>query len=126
MTRFMVLVYEDEAAWNAATVEQADEAMTARDYRFGELLEQRGHKIVGGAALTTKRDTAVVRHDTEVTLGPWAESVEQLGGFYLVEGDDLDTVVELAAVLTPPVGELPARIVEVRAVAMGGGDEPES
>lgn len=124
---YAVLVYEDPQAWQAvadATTEQGHEAMYARDYEFGERLTGRGFRIVGGAELGDIRRTATVRGGPDgavVTDGPFAETIEQLGGFYLVRADDRDELVRLAAILARPdeAAGLPGRVVEVRTAESG-------
>jgi hypothetical protein len=102
MTEYIVLLPDDEAAWEAGSDED-HAAVHATDEEFGRLLAERGHKITGGRELGPTSLTRVVRRGRKgivVTEGPYTESVEQLSGFYLVESDDLDDLVEVAKVLT--------------------------
>jgi hypothetical protein len=84
--------------------EAADDAHRERvyaDFRaFSEAVAARG-AIVAGDALDRPATARSVRPGTErpVTEGPYAETVEQLGGFYLIDVADLDSAVELAALL---------------------------
>jgi hypothetical protein len=97
--------------------------MYAKHGEFARLLAERGHKITGGAELTHSRDARVVRRSNDgiaVTEGPYAETVEQLTGFYVVDTDDLDDLLEVVGVLADAEGA-----VEVRA-AVGGADGPTS
>ena len=117
MTTYAVLLPGDEAHWEAASEEERAAAY-ARHGEFARLLEERGHRITGGAELTHSRTARTVRNDgtgTTVTDGPYAESVEQLGGFYLVETDDLDDLLEICGLLAGPDGG-----VEVRATVEHG------
>jgi len=102
MTEYVVLLTGDEAAWEAADPEERAR-IYARHGEFSRLLEERGHRITGGAELAHSRTAKVVRRsakeDVVVTDGPYVESVEQLGGFYVVESDDLDDLLEICAVL---------------------------
>lgn len=128
-TTYMVLVYDDEDAWDsvaAAGSRQDQAAMYARDEEFAEALAQRGHRIVGGAELTHSRQGAVVRADRATTQGPYAESVEQLSGFYLVQSADREDLLRLAQTMAraDEQATLPPRIIEVR--ACGGQSEPPS
>jgi hypothetical protein len=84
--------------------EAGDDALRERVYAdfqaFSEAVRARG-AIVAGDALdrpTTARRVGPGL-DRPVTDGPFAETVEQLGGFYLIDVPDLDTAVELAALL---------------------------
>ena len=67
------------------------------------LLEERGHRMTGGAELAPLAEAKVVRGTRDavtVTDGPYAETVEQLTGFYLVETDDLDDLLNLCGLLS--------------------------
>jgi hypothetical protein len=99
MSRYVIMVRDDETWWESATDEQRD-ATYARDAEFSALLTERGHVIAGGAELTHSRETRVVRRGQKPTVGPFAETVEQLTGFYLVDADDLDDVLEAVDILT--------------------------
>ena len=120
MTEYVVLLPGDEAAWEAASAE--DKAATyARHSEFAEALAARGHKVTGGAELTHSSQTKQVRlvdDAIQVTDGPYAETVEQLSGFYVVESDDLDDLVQVSAILADPGGPP----VEVRAAVDHSGD----
>ena len=62
-----------------------------------------GAELVAGEALSDPRDATVMRTSSDgqvaLTDGPYAEAIEGMGGFYLVEAPDLDVVVELLRVL---------------------------
>ena len=119
MTEYVVLLPGDEAVWEAAGPEERA-ATYARHTEFSRLLEERGHRVTGGAELTHSRDARVVRRapdgGTTVTEGPYAETVEQLSGYYVVESDDLDDLLELCGLLVDGAGG-----VEVRTVVDHGG-----
>ncbi len=55
-------------------------------------------------------DASPRRYDVTITAGPFAETAEQLGGFYLVDSPNLDEIIEAARVL-------PERTIEIRPVA---------
>lgn len=123
MTEYAILLPGDEAAWAAASPEEQAATYT-RHSEFAQALESRGHKIVGGAELTHSSGARVVRATGDahtVTEGPYAESVEQLGGFYLVASDDLDDLTEIAKILATPVGA-----VEIRACVDHSGEGGEA
>ena len=101
-TTYAVLFPGNEKAWAEASPEER-----ARVYglhgRFTELLAQRGHRIAGGAELADSSAAKVVRgtlDDVTVTDGPYAETVEQLTGFYLVETDDVDDLLNICGVVS--------------------------
>jgi hypothetical protein len=94
--KVLALIYGDEASWESASDEER-EAMIARYRAFGDDADG---KIVGGAQLAPTRAATTVRvrdGETVVTDGPFAETKEQLGGFYLFEVESLDDAAELAA-----------------------------
>jgi hypothetical protein len=103
MTDYVVLFPADsESAWEQGT-EADHQATYDTDVEFSRLLGERGGRITGGAELASTRRTHVVRCGSDgralVTEGPYAESVEQLSGFYLVTTDDEGGLVEAARVL---------------------------
>lgn len=97
--QYALIIYENEAesfpagendpAWHA--ILEQHEAFAAELHDKGLL--RGGSGLKGVAAATTVRVTPAGRtlHD-----GPFAETREQLGGFYLIEADDLDTAIEWA------------------------------
>lgn len=94
--RYALLIYTREAEDAAATKEQMDAVMAAY-FAFGE---QYKDKIVGGEALEPTPTATTVRMSGGKTLttdGPFAETKEQLGGFYLVNCENLDEAIEIAA-----------------------------
>ncbi|WP_067434080.1 YciI family protein [Nocardioides jensenii] len=104
MTTYVVLLSGDEAAWAAASEEERQQVYGLHQ-DFGRRLTRGGHTIVAGAELTHSREAKVVRRvgeQVDITDGPAAESVEQLAGFYLVESDDLDDLLQPVAVLAAP------------------------
>ena len=101
MTSYVVLLPGDEAVWAAATEEER-QAVYARHSKFAEALAARGHKVTGGAELADSKEARVVRKAADglaITQGPYAETVEQLTGFYLVESDDLDDLLDCTGIL---------------------------
>jgi hypothetical protein len=119
MTTYVVLLPGDETGWEQATPEHRAEVY-GRHEEFSRVLAERGHKVTGGAELTHSRTAKVVRKETgrvTVTDGPYAEAVEQLSGFYLIESDDLDDLLEVCGILADAEGG-----VEVRETADHGED----
>lgn len=118
MTSYVVLLPGDEAAWAATPPEQKQE-MYAVHARFAELLAERGHKVTGGAELAPSAQARVLRTSADgeqtVTQGPYAETAEQLTGFYVVDTDDLDDLVDVCKVLGQ--GE---SAIEIRECVGGG------
>lgn len=98
MSRYVVLAVDtDEDGWATASAEEKQATYDA-DGRFLALLAERGGRVVGGAELSHSRLTRVLSHGSDgaalVTEGPFAETVEHLTGFYIVECDDLDGLTD--------------------------------
>ena len=94
--QYALLIYTNEQADAQASKEDQDAVMAAY-YAFGEQFKQ---QIAGGEALlpTTSATSVRVREgNTLSTDGPFAETKEQLGGFYLVKCDNLDEAIQIAA-----------------------------
>jgi hypothetical protein len=92
--RYLVLLYGDESK-NAEPGTPEFENEMAGYMAFDELA---GEAIVGGEALHDNSTCRTIRHDgadVRVTNGPFAETVEGLGGFYVLEAPSLDDVIEL-------------------------------
>ncbi len=96
MPQYLVLLYEDENGWanaDKATWDQALQAHTA----FGEAA---GKALLGGNALQPTSTATTVRRDGAggftITDGPFVETKEALGGYYLLEAPDLDAAIALA------------------------------
>ena len=118
MTEYVVLLPGDEAEWEAAS-EERRQATYLQHQEFAKLLEERGHRVTGGAELAHSREAKVLRTDSDgrqsVTDGPYAESVEQLTGFYVIDTSDLDDLLEVCKVLGKGEG-----VIEVRECKGGG------
>ena len=111
MTEYVVLLPGDENAWASATERQKAE-MYAKHGEFARLLGERGHKITGGNELTHSSEAKLVRNGPDgivVTDGPYAETVEQLTGFYVVDTDDLDDLLQVVGVLAGAEGAIEVR-----------------
>lgn len=95
---YMVLIYRDET--NAPEYGSPEwEQMMSGFLAFNQRLIDGGHWITGGGLQTTPSATTVrltAGTVPKVLDGPYAETKEQLGGFYLVTADSLDDVLELA------------------------------
>src|SRR5262249_20204277 len=96
--RYALLIYGDERADSQAGQEEQQAVMAAHN-AFAERYRE---QILGGEALlgTSSATTVRVRHGKALTTdGPFAETKEQLGGFYLVKCNDLDEALQIAAAL---------------------------
>jgi hypothetical protein len=117
---YAVLLPADESGWADAS-EEDRAAVYAQHEEFGRLLAERGHEITGGAELTHSSTARVLRSSGggfTVTDGPYAETTEQLSGFYLVRSSDLDDLVEICKVLADAEGA-----IEIRACVDHSGGE---
>jgi hypothetical protein len=113
MTEYLITIPGDEAVWDARTADDI-RALGDAHREFAAALTARGHRVVAGGELTPLARAKVVRRTPAgvlVTDGPYTETNEQIGGFYLVESDDLDDLLEIVGGLT---GTEP--VVEVRPV----------
>jgi hypothetical protein len=92
----------DMAPWDELTAEEQEAGM-AQHVAFDEACSARhGVEIVGGEALGDGSTATTLRTrggEMTVTDGPFAEVAEQIGGYYLIEAPDLDTVIDLCRVL---------------------------
>ena len=96
--KYMLLIHEDERAFQNLT-ESERQAIYAEYRHFSEDIASTGHYI-GGSELQPSTSATSVRirgGKRLVTDGPFAETREQLGGYYLVEAKDLDEALGLAA-----------------------------
>jgi hypothetical protein len=96
--RYALLIYANEQDWAAQSEEQA-QAVNQEYLAFTKDIIDRG-LMKGGEALQATATATTVRvrdGDTLTTDGPFAETKDQLGGFYLVDCRDLDEAIEVAA-----------------------------
>jgi hypothetical protein len=96
--RYLLLIAGDESQMQKATAEQA-ETMTNAYAEFGKSMAERG-VLQGGERLypTTDATTVRVRNGELLTTdGPFAETKEQLAGYYVVDCKDLDEAIEVAS-----------------------------
>lgn len=101
LRRYVVLLYDDEASWPNATPEER-RVIIDQHANFPQVASEYGVAITGGEALQSSDTATVFRRrgdDVDITDGPFAETAEQLGGFYLVDAPDLDRVLKAIATL---------------------------
>lgn len=96
--KYMLMIYGDPAHDTKMTPEDIQEEM-AQYNAFGTMLEKRGTTYTGEALMPVNTATTVrVREGKTLTTdGPFAETHEVLGGFYLVDANDLDDAIAIAA-----------------------------
>jgi hypothetical protein len=95
--KYMMLIYSDEQRW--AKLDPAEWQRIGGAYmKFTQEIQDSGHYLAGAPLQPTSTATSVRIRDSEnlVTDGPFAETREQLGGYYLVEASDLDEAIGIA------------------------------
>ena len=116
--QFMLMAYVDESGWGKLTPAQQEHGMAAY-MAFTEALTQAGALRSSGRLQPSSMATTVRRSSgkSQVLDGPYLDSKEQLGGYYVIEAPDLDAALAWAA-RCPATGH---GVVEVRAVLPAAG-----
>lgn len=122
MTQYMFMLFDDESWHDNLTDESWQEAMQAHG-AFAEAVEAAGGRILDGNALERSSSATTVRNkpaaDRALTTdGPFIETKEAIGGYYVIEAADLDQALELAA-------KCPSPIIEVRPVMNTSAGSPD-
>ena len=95
--KYLLLIYQDEGSW--AGLSEAEQGKLFEEYMTYTRNIKKNGNYVGGEALQPVATATTVRvrnGKTMTTDGPFAETREQLGGYYLVEAKDLDEAIKLA------------------------------
>jgi hypothetical protein len=113
---YLLLIYDSETEW--AKMSEADQGAMYQDYgRFTQSIQQSGNHKAGQQLQPVATATTVRVRDGKllVTDGPFAETREQLGGFYWIQAKDLDEALAIAERIPS------ARIgsIEVRPIVTG-------
>jgi hypothetical protein len=96
--KYLCLIYEDEK--QLAAMSKADsEALIGEYFAFRGEIQKSGHYLGGNALQPVATATTVRVRNGKVsaTDGPFAETKEQLGGFFLIEARDLDDAIHVAS-----------------------------
>jgi hypothetical protein len=96
--QYLLLIYDDESLWTKMS--EAETGAYMGEYtEFTRSVRESGHFRAGEALQPTSTATSVRVRDgkTVTTDGPFAETREQLGGFYLIEAKNLDEAIAIAA-----------------------------
>ncbi len=98
--RYILLIYGDEKAFADMDPGQASETMEAYD-KYSNWLVEKGWMRAGDPLADTGQATTIRQRNGEVLTidGPYAETKEQLGGYYIVECANLDEALEAAKAL---------------------------
>lgn len=123
--KFMLIMHMNPQIWNALTEDERNEVMQGH----GEFIDtiQTSGEMLGTTALADPASSAVVRvRDGVPTVsdGPYLEAKEYLGGYYLVECENRDRALELAAMI--PDAKVEGLGIEVRPVVFASGAESAS
>ncbi len=109
MAQYVVLIYENESDYANASPEVFSQVMDAHN-RFAAEYASHGGKPLEGQALQVTATATSIRGDV-VTDGPFVETKEALGGFYLIDADDLDQAIKIAGMVPAPHGGVEVRPV---------------
>jgi hypothetical protein len=96
--RYLCLIYDNEKSWPTMPKEEADKMM-GEYFEFTEGIKTSGHYVGGEALQPTQTATTVRVRSGKVSMtdGPFAETKEQLGGYYLINAKDLNDAIQVAA-----------------------------
>ena len=122
MAQYIFLLYDDESWYDDLTPDKWEAAMKLHG-EFSAAVEAAGARILGGEALERSTTATTVRRDWDdmdkppvVSDGPFIETKEAVGGFYLIDARDLDQALELAKIC-------PSAGIEVRPVMDTSGGQ---
>ena len=108
MTKYPILIYDAPTGYQPMSPE-AWQATIGAHRKFLESVFALGGSLAGGEALAATRTATSIRGGIAVTDGPFLETKEALGGFYVVEARDLDHALEIAKGCPAPFGGVEVR-----------------
>ena len=96
--KYLCMIYEDETLWQKMPKGEADKIF-GEYYDFTDGIKKSGHYVGSNALQPTPTATTVRVRNGKVstTDGPFVETKEQLGGYYLIEAKDLNDAIQVAA-----------------------------
>lgn len=96
--RYLALIYEDEKLWETMPKDEADKVF-GEYFAFTDGIKKSGHHLGGEPLQPTNTATTVRVRNGKIstTDGPFAETREQLGGYYMLEAKDLNEAINVAA-----------------------------
>ena len=113
--KYLCLIYDEEKTYASMSKAESD-AFMGEYFAFTEDIKKSGH-YVGGEALKPVQTATTVRirnGKMSTTDGPFAETKEQLGGYYLIEARDLNDALQIAAKIpSAKIGSVEVRPIEV-------------
>jgi len=100
--KYLCLIYDDEKKWETMSKAEA-EAYMGEYFQFTDGIKASGHYLGGNALQPVQTATTVRSRNGKLstTDGPFAETKEQLAGFYLIEARDLNDAIQVAAKIPP-------------------------
>jgi len=100
--KYLCLVYHEESKIDALPASEYD-AIMCEVLAYREELRRGGHYITSSPLQSVQSATTIRVRDGRVSItdGPFAETREQLGGFYLIEARDLNEAIRLASMMPP-------------------------
>jgi hypothetical protein len=128
--RYLCLLYGDENRWEKVSKAEMD-ALYEEYVAFTEDIKRSGHHLAGDPLYPTRAAATVrVRNGrVSATDGPFAETKEQLGGYYAIEAKDLNEAIQIASripaartggVEVRPIWEMGERLTEETFTAYRG------
>jgi hypothetical protein len=96
--KYLCLIYDEERKLDAMSKSES-EAFMGEYFAFTNQVKESGHYVAGEALQPVKTATTIRVRDGRLltTDGPFAETTEQLGGFYMIEARDLNEAIAVAA-----------------------------
>jgi hypothetical protein len=108
MAQYLILIYEDEQSYAGASEQKIGEIHAAHS----AFAEKHGASFAGGNALQATSTATTIKGGV-VTDGPFAETKEALGGYYLIEAADLDAALAIAKECPAAFGGVEVRPIMV-------------
>lgn len=96
--KYLCLIYDEEKQFGSMPKAELEGMM--KEYRdFGQDIRSSGHHIAGHQLqpTNTAKTIRIRKGKVSQTDGPFAETKEQLGGFYLIEAKDMDDAIQVAS-----------------------------
>jgi hypothetical protein len=113
--KYLCLIYGDEGIWTTMAKDEGERIMKEY-FDFTDDIKKSGHMLAGESLLPTSSATTVRVRNGKLgtTDGPFAETKEQLGGFYMIEAKDLNEAIRVAARIPgAKTGSIEVRPIEV-------------
>jgi hypothetical protein len=95
--QYLLLIYDNEKIWNDMPKEESQK-LFGEYMQFTADIKKSGHFVAGDALqpISTATTVRIRNGKSQVTDGPFAETKEQLGGYYLINAKDLDEARKIA------------------------------